>query len=44
MSMMKSVMSEDKTVFVENSTAVAATVQWSHQCLDPEVFSFYVRH
>ena len=44
MSMMKSVVSEDETVSVENSAAVAATVQRSHQRLDPKMFLFDVRH
>lgn len=44
MSMMKSVVPEDETVFVENSTAIAATIQWSHQRLDPKMFSFHVRY
>jgi hypothetical protein len=42
--MMKSVVSEDEAVFVENSAAVAATVQRSHQRLDPQVFLLHVRH
>lgn len=44
MSMMESVVSEDETVSVENSAAVAATVQRSHQRLDAKMFSFDVRH